>query len=45
LLALLLRQLQSLQRSDTTYATDHAQYLQQIERHIERLVQPNVLGG
>ncbi|MGD2162505.1 MAG: hypothetical protein PVG02_00975 [Anaerolineales bacterium] len=45
LLALLFRQFQSLRRSDIPYATEHAQNLQRIEDHLERLVRPNVLGG
>lgn len=45
LLSLLLRQFNSLERSDAPYADEHIQNLQRIEKHLERLVQPDILGG
>ncbi len=43
LISLLLRQFNSLKRSGTPHADEHAQNLQRIEQHLERLVQPDIL--
>ncbi|MDF1499321.1 MAG: hypothetical protein P1P76_02485 [Anaerolineales bacterium] len=45
LLTLLLRQLNSLRHSETPFASEHTETLRRIEQHLERLVQPDILGG
>jgi hypothetical protein len=45
LLTVLLKQLNALKRSDVSRASEHAQNLRRIEKHLESLIQPDVLGG
>lgn len=45
LLTVLLKQLNSLKRSDISQASEHVQNLRRIENHLESLIQPDVLGG